>query len=227
MIRSPFRKAGFSQPKELKMTTRETSSTKHVARFAAAIAVAYAATAMPSYAHILSMTGGSLGAGLAHPLSGLDHILAMAGVGIWAGQNTDSEPVFRWLPLGFVIGMIVGAGLGIAGLPLPFLEQGIAGSVVLLGAIVALGSRVPFAAAFALTLAFGGLHGFAHGQELPIASNALLYGLGFVASTVALHAAGFGVATFVARLSWRTALRVGGGGIAAAGLAMAFGMAGA
>jgi urease accessory protein len=113
------------------------------------------------------------------------------------------------------------------GVSLHFVELGITGSVMLLGAIVALGSRVPFPAAFALTVAFGGLHGFAHGQELPIASNALIYGLGFVASTVALLAAGFGVAVFVARLSWRSALRVGGGGIAAAGLAIAFGMAGA
>lgn len=208
------------------MKTKRTNRTMHAARFAAGIAVVYAATAMPSYAHFLPVAGG-LGDGLSHPLTGLDHILAIAGVGIWAGQNAGSEPVFRWLPLGFVIGMIAGAVLGMTGVSLHFVELGITGSVMLLGAIVALGSRVPFPAAFALTVAFGGLHGFAHGQELPIASNALIYGLGFVASTVALLAAGFGVAVFVARLSWRSALRVGGGGIAAAGLAIAFGMAGA
>jgi urease accessory protein len=150
----------------------------------------------------------------------------MAGVGIWAGQNADNQPLFRWLPLGFVIGMIAGSVFGMIGLELPFVELGIAGSVVLLGAIVALGSRVPFGAAFAMTVAFGGLHGFAHGQELPIASNALLYGLGFVASTAVLHAMGFSLATIVARLSWRTALKVGGGGIATAGVALAASLAG-
>jgi len=202
-----------------------TTNTTKITRFAAAVAVAYAASTMPSYAHFLPEAGG-LGAGLSHPLSGLDHILAMAGVGIWAGQNADNEPYFRWLPLGFVIGMIAGAVFGMTGLSLPFVELGIAGSVVLLGAIVALGSRVPFGAAFAMTVAFGGLHGFAHGQELPIASNAFLYGLGFVASTVVLHALGFSLASFVARLSWRSALKVGGGGIAAAGVVLADGLAG-
>ncbi|MEO5324652.1 HupE/UreJ family protein [Mesorhizobium sp. CC13] len=199
--------------------------TRKITRFATAVAVAYAASTMPSYAHFLHGAGG-LGAGLSHPLSGLDHILAMAGVGIWAGQNADKEPVFRWLPLGFVIGMIAGAVIGMTGFPLPFVEMGIAGSVAVLGAIVALGNRVPFGAAFAMTVAFGGLHGFAHGQELPIASNALLYGLGFVVSTAVLHAIGFSLATFVARLSWRTALRVGGGGIAVAGVALASSLAG-
>jgi urease accessory protein len=207
------------------MMVNTIKSTRNMMRFATAVAVAYAASTMPSYAHILPEAGG-LGAGLSHPLSGLDHILAMAGVGIWAGQNADSQPLFRWLPLGFVIGMIAGSVFGMTGLSLPFVELGITGSVVLLGAIVALGSRVPFGAALAMTAAFGSLHGFAHGQELPIASNAFLYGLGFVASTVVLHAVGFSLATIIARLSWRTALRVGGGGIAAAGVAMAASLAG-
>ncbi|MFU0507132.1 HupE/UreJ family protein [Pseudaminobacter sp. NGMCC 1.201702] len=200
-------------------------NTRNMMRLAAAVAVAYAASTMPSYAHILPEAG-SFGAGLSHPLSGLDHVLAMAGVGIWAGQNADSQPLFRWLPLGFVIGMVAGSVFGMTGLSLPFVELGITGSVVLLGAIVALGSRVPFGAALAITAAFGSLHGFAHGQELPIASNAFLYGLGFVASTVVLHTAGFSLATIIARLSWRTALRVGGGSIAATGVSLAAGLAG-
>jgi urease accessory protein len=216
-------KAGGRRPRESMVNT--TTNTTKMTRLAAAVAVAYAASTMPSYAHVLPDAGG-LGAGLSHPFSGLDHILAMAGVGIWAGQNADNDPAFRWLPLGFVIGMIAGAVFGMTGFSLPFVELGIAGSVVLLGAIVALGSRVPFGAAFALTAAFGGLHGFAHGQELPIASNALLYGLGFVASTMVLHAMGFSLATLVARLSWRTALRLGGGGIAVAGVALASSLAG-
>lgn len=203
------------------MTTTLSNTTRQSAVFAATVVAAYAVSAMPGHAHVLPAAGG-LVQGLAHPLSGLDHVLAMAGVGIWAGQNAKGDAVFRCLPLGFVVGMIIGAALGMAGMLLPFLELGIAGSVVLIGAIVALGRRVPFAAAFAVTLVFGGLHGFAHGQEFPMATNALAYGLGFVASTVALHAAGFGIATFVARLSQRTTLRLGGGGIAAMGLALAF-----
>ena len=71
-----------------------TTNTTKITRFAAAVAVAYAASTMPSYAHFLPEAGG-LGAGLSHPLSGLDHILAMAGVGIWAGQNADNETYFR------------------------------------------------------------------------------------------------------------------------------------
>lgn len=209
----------------MELIVKTTMSQRKMTRFATAVAVAYVASTIPSYAHFLPDAGG-VGAGLSHPLSGLDHILAMAGVGIWAGQNADNEPVFRWLPLGFVIGMIAGAVLGMSGVALPYVELGIAGSVALLGTIVALGSRVAFGTAFAMTVAFGGLHGFAHGQELPIASNAFLYGLGFVASTVVLHAIGFAVATVVARLSWRTALKIGGGGIAATGVALAAGLAG-
>lgn len=195
---------------------------RKLSRLAALSLVAFAFSAASGHAHILPGAGG-LGDGLAHPLSGLDHILAMAAVGIWAGQNAGNEAVFKWLPAGFIAGMITGALLGLAGLPLSFVELGITGSVVLLGAVIALGRHAPVPAAFALTVLFGGLHGYAHGQELPATSDALLYGLGFVIATVGLHASGFAVARFAAGQSWQTAMRWGGAGIAAAGLALAAG----
>ena len=130
--------------------------------------------------------------GLAHPLFGLDHLLAMLAVGLWAAQQRGAA---RWaLPLTFVATMLFGGLLGFAGIEMPLMETGIAGSVLALGLLVALAVRPPVAIAAGLTALFAASHGVAHGLELPALSSPWGYAAGFVAATAALHAAGYAVA---------------------------------
>lgn len=128
-------------------------------------------------------------AGLAHPLLGLDHLLAMLAVGLWAAQQHGSA---RWaVPLGFVASLLLGGLLGFAGVLLPLLESAIAGSLLALGLLVTVAARLPLAVALGLTGVFGLNHGVAHGLELPIHASPWLYAVGFLGATAALHACGY------------------------------------
>lgn len=130
--------------------------------------------------------------GLAHPIFGLDHMLAMLAVGLWAAQQSGKA---RWaLPLTFVATMLLGGVLGFAGFEMPLMETGIAGSVLALGLLVALAVRPPITVAAGLTALFAISHGVAHGLELPALSSPWGYAAGFVAATAALHGLGYAVA---------------------------------
>jgi urease accessory protein len=157
--------------------------------------------------------GDGLAGGLVHPLTGLDHVLAMVAVGLWASQL--GRRAMLLLPLVFPAVMVVGAVMGGHGVVLPWTEAGIVASVLVLGAAVAFGWRVPVAAGAALVGVFALFHGYAHGAEFAGGGSALLYGAGFVIATVALHAVGLGIGMLANRpLVTRTA----GSGIAAVGL---------
>ena len=127
--------------------------------------------------------------GLAHPLSGADHLLAMVAVGLWSATALPQGKSW-WGPATFLLALLASAALGVAGLTLPFLEQLIALSVVLFGAMLAL-SRVqlPLAAGLGLVALAAGLHGLAHGAEAPETGFAA-YAAGFLLSTAALHLGG-------------------------------------
>jgi urease accessory protein len=126
--------------------------------------------------------------GFAHPLFGLDHLLAMVAVGIWAAQVGGRA---RWLvPATFVGVMTLAAAFGRQGIVPAGLEQMIAASLLAFGLMIVLAKRLPFAAGLALTALFAAFHGFAHGAELPDNFNRLSYELGFVAATVLLHGIG-------------------------------------
>jgi len=156
---------------------------------------------------------GGLTGGLAHPFTGLDHMLAMVAVGLWASQL--GRPAIWLLPLVFPAVMAAGAVMGAHDVGLPWVEAGIVLSVVVLGAAVALGLRVSLLASAALVGLFALFHGHAHGSEFPAADSPLLYGIGFILATGALHAVGLGIGALTQRtLMMRTA----GGAIAAAGL---------
>ena len=136
-------------------------------------------------------------AGIAHPLTGVDHLLAMLAVGLWAAQQKGTA---RWLlPCTFVLTLLVGGVLGFEGLQLPAMESAIAASVLALGLAVALAVRPPLAQATAATALFALFHGVAHGLELPAMASPWGYALGFVAATAALHAVGFAAVRFVPR----------------------------
>ncbi len=177
------------------------------------VALAFALIAAPASAHLSPEEHGSFMAGLTHPLMGLDHVLAMIGVGLWGavlgGRARGALPTI------FVASMVMGFGLALRGLPLPLVEPMVLGSVLLLGSAVGLMVRLPLAAAGALTGLFGLFHGHAHGGELGSA-GALAFGLGFVASTAILHASGLLIAwgystgqrhaRLVRGMGWATAL---------------------
>lgn len=161
--------------------------------------------------------------GFTHPLGGWDHLLAMIAVGLWAAQRPGHS---RWaLPAGFVGGMVLGGILAIAGTALPGVESGIVLSVMLLGAFVAASVRMPAAAGIALMAAFGLMHGHAHGAEMPAATSATAYALGFGVATALLHASGvaaaIGIRGVAGRVTAQHAIRVAGSGIAVAGLLLA------
>jgi urease accessory protein len=181
------------------------------------LAVALALMAAPAEAHIRQSEASGFLSGLAHPVSGLDHIIAMVAVGLWGAQL--GAPAIWLLPVTFPMVMAFGGFLGLIGIPLPGVEIGIALSGVLLGAAVLLEFKAPLWLAAVLVGVFGLYHGHAHGAELPPGEDGLLYSLGFVLATGALHAAGIAIGT-VHRWNWgRLALRLAGAGISLGGTA--------
>jgi urease accessory protein len=150
-------------------------------------------------------------AGFAHPFSGLDHLLAMTGLGLWAA-GTDSRG--RWLlPALFVAGMAAGGVLALSGVALPGVELGIAGSVVAIGLLIAAGQRLPLAAAGGIAVLAALFHGHAHGTEMAGAAAAA----GALLATAALHGAGVGLGMAATHPRLVRVLRGAGALIAALG----------
>ena len=162
-------------------------------------------------AHVPGSLGGGLGAGFAHPLGGLDHLLAMLAVGLWAAQAGGRA---LWaLPAAFLVVMAAAAAVGADGLlgTVPW-ETGIAASVLVLGALAALRVSLPTVVSVLIVGPLAALHGHAHGLELA-AGSALTFGAGFLAATALLH----GLGILLGRLPAAGAARAGGGAIAVVG----------
>ena len=155
--------------------------------------LAYVAILPVAEAHTFGSQGAGLIAGLTHPFVGLDHLLAMIAVGIWAGQLGGRAV---WLiPLTFVSVMAAAATLASFGLLLPLMEPAIACSVLVLGLLIAGSVRLPTSVGALLVSLFAVFHGYAHGLELPQAASPILYGAGFVLATALLHGLGIGFAS--------------------------------
>jgi urease accessory protein len=154
--------------------------------------------------------------GLAHPLTGLDHILAMFAVGLWSAQRGGRA---IWLvPLTFVLVMTLGGVLGMSGVSIPSVESGIAISVLVMGIFVAAALKLPLAISAAIVGLFALLHGQAHGAEVPASASGLAYALGFVAATIFLHAIGISFGLVSHRLHSSQLVRYAGAAIAISGL---------
>lgn len=159
-------------------------------------------------------------AGMLHPFGGLDHLLAMVAVGLWAAQQGGRA---LWvLPTSFVAAMAVGAMLGTGSAPFSGMETGIASSVLVLGALVVLRRQIPLPLATALAGLLALSHGVAHGQELPLTASPWGYGAGMLVATALLHAAGV-VAGMRAR---RITIGMTGAAISLSGLGMLLALAG-
>lgn len=189
------------------------------------VLIAVALAALPASAHSFGVDDASLSHGFGHPLGGLDHMLAMLGVGIWAwqsrGQSRRQSGQALWtLPAAFVAAMAVGGIAGFAGLRVAGLEWGIAGSVLLLSFLIALAPRLPLALSAGLVGLFALCHGLAHGAEAPDAASPALYALGFLVATAMLHGLGIGLAGLSARFLGSNFLKLAGMAIAAVGLGL-------
>lgn len=164
-------------------------------------------------------------AGFAHPMGGLDHVLCMVAVGVFAVVLGGRALLL--VPLSFVSMMAVGFALGANGIGLPFVELGIALSSIVIGAVAASGKSMPVAGAMTLVGAFAIFHGHAHGTELPTNAGGLEFAAGFMLATAALHGIGIAAAVLVARLTGkygRLLAQIAGGAFALGGVAVLAGV---
>jgi urease accessory protein len=186
--------------------------------------VILAATAAPAFAHLNPAEHGSFAAGFSHPLFGLDHILAMVAVGLWAALLGGRSV---WLvPTAFVGTMMAGFAVALAGLGLPFVEPVIAASVVVIGLLALVALQVPTIVGMVMVGFFAFFHGHAHGGELGEA-GAWSFAIGFAVATALLHAIGVGIGLAAGRLAGgstgRMLTRLAGGLTALGGLWLAVG----
>ena len=192
---------------------------KTSSKYFTVLLTALALTPMLAQAHPNHGTA-SFASGLAHPLTGFDHLLAMVAVGLWAVQ-LGGRAVWT-VPLTFVSVMTLGAFLGMSGMALPFVETGILASVLILGVLVAASVRLPLAASAVIVGVFALAHGQAHGTEMPVNASGFVYALGFVSVTAQLHLTGIGWGLAMKHLATQTVIRYTGGTIAALGVYLCF-----
>lgn len=175
--------------------------------------------ASAAQAHVGNHETSGLLHGLQHPLGGLDHILAMVAVGLWAAQLGGAA---RWaLPVSFLGMMLIGGVVGIAGLPLPWVEPGILISDLVLGALILAATRLPLAVSMGTVGLLAVFHGYAHGAELPQGASGLEFAAGFVCSTAFLHGLGLGAAVLMQKFLNESVVKVAGAGILVGGLGVA------
>lgn len=184
----------------------------------AIVVVASVVLLMPGLAeaHITQEGAGGFLHGFEHPLSGADHLMAMFCVGLW-GAQMGGRSVWG-LPIAFPLIMVVGGILGIAGVPLPAVESGIALSIIVLGAAIACVWRPPEWVALAVIGIFAIFHGYAHGAELPAASDPADFAIGFVIATGLIHIAGIAVGLCFQRIRGGGLSRALGGLIGIGGI---------
>jgi len=167
-----------------------------------------------AWAHEGDPSGGFID-GIAHPIFGLDHLLAMVAVGLWGAQL--GVPAIWLLPVAFPLVMAIGGFLGLIGLAIPGIEIGVAASAVILGALVFLEAKPKLSVALVLVGLFAIFHGHAHGTELPAGASGVQYSVGFVIGTGLLHASGICLG-LTDRFKWGDkAIRIAGGLIATGG----------
>lgn len=174
----------------------------------------------PASAHVGTGEAHGFMHGLSHPIGGLDHVLAMVAVGLLAA-NLGGRAM--WLvPAAFVLMMAAGGALAMSHVEVPYVELGIAASVVVLGLAVTLRLPLPTMAAMALVGFFAIFHGFAHGAEMPADASGASYAAGFMLATALLHAIGIGIGLAIARIRTGSvdASQLGGAAVSLAGVAL-------
>jgi urease accessory protein len=180
------------------------------------LSVAAFMLAPAAYAHVGVGQPAGFMRGFMHPLGGFDHVLAMVAVGLWAAQRGGRA---LWLiPGTFVTIMTLGGLAATQGFAVPFVEQGIALSVLVLGVLVAIAARWPLPVSMLIVGAFALFHGHSHGTEMPTSVSGMEYGAGFVLATSLLHAIGVAAGSLTRALDRNLLVRLWGSAIAAGGV---------
>ena len=157
--------------------------------------------------------------GFSHPISGADHLLAMVAVGLWASQIGGRA---LWaVPCTFVGVMVLGGVLGATGVAVPFVEEGILVSILILGVLIAGAFKLPLVYSSLIVGLFAIFHGHAHGAEMPASTEAASYAAGFAVATAMLHVAGIGLGMLLQKTNLQLISRVAGGAIALSGVYLA------
>jgi urease accessory protein len=177
-----------------------------------------------AFAHVGVGSTASFAAGVAHPLSGLDHMAVMIAVGLWAALK-GGRALWVW-PAAFVGVMLIGGALGMMYVPVPFVEPGILASVVALGLMVALAVDLPVWLGAVVIGVFALLHGHAHGSEVAETVSGAEYMAAFALATATLHLVGIGFALTMARASLRPVVRIAGVACMAIGVGLYAGVIG-
>ncbi|HEU0220143.1 MAG TPA: HupE/UreJ family protein [Gallionella sp.] len=180
------------------------------------LAAALALLPSLAHAHVGIGEASSFMHGLSHPAGGLDHVCTMLAVGLWAAQM-GGRSVWA-VPLTFVGVMALGGALPLLGIGLPFVEQGIVLSVLLLGVLIAASVRLPLWLGSAMVGLFALWHGHAHGAEMPALASGIEYALGFLLATALLHVIGIASGLGIQRLGRERVIRTAGASIALCGM---------
>ncbi|MGB0941137.1 MAG: HupE/UreJ family protein [Marinomonas sp.] len=159
--------------------------------------------------------------GFLHPMMGFDHLIAMFAVGLW-GARLGGKAIFA-APFAFVGTMIIGFGLAIAGMSIPYIEQGIIASVIFLGLVLAFSARLPLVFSSGLVAVFAFFHGAAHGMELPADAHATGFAMGFAAASIFFHLIGMAFNKAIEPLNQKLVSRMTGSLIALSGVFLAVG----
>lgn len=173
---------------------------------------------LTALAHVESGVIGDGGfvSGMLHPVTGLDHVVAMVAVGLWGAIL--GQPAIWMLPVAFPLVMAIGSILGIIGIPVPAIDIGVALSGIMLGAMVAAALRPPLTVAYILVSIFAIYHGYPHGVALPDFGMPLLYISGFVISTGMLHLSGIALGLLFRWRRGQLVVRASGGMITMVGI---------
>jgi urease accessory protein len=172
------------------------------------------------YAHTGVGHAAGFANGFGHPIGGFDHVLAMVAVGIWASQ-IGGKAVWA-VPATFVGVMVLGCILGITGVSVPLVEEGIVISVLIFGVLIAAAVRMPLAVSMAIVGLFAIFHGHAHGAEMPVAVSGLAYGVGFAVATALLHISGIFIGVLFRKTARMQFIRLAGATITAGGVYLFF-----
>lgn len=204
--------------KIMKTITRKMSQNNIGRSRAAAVTALLFTFLAPSFSYAHTGIGGEAGfaSGIAHPLGGLDHLLTMVAVGIWAFQ-TGGKAIWA-APITFVGVMVFGCLLGITGVTVPFIEEGIIISVLMSGVLIAVARRMPLTISMAIVGLFAIFHGHAHGSTAPLAASWAAYLVGLATATASLHLCGIGMGLLFQRISGARLIRYAGATIAMGGV---------
>jgi urease accessory protein len=191
-------------------------SLQHVGLVVLTATIAVILSPRSAYAHIGVSPAHDVLHGFQHPFAGLDHLLAMFAVGLWAAGRGGQALWF--VPITFVSVMALGAILGMSGVPIPFVEPGIAVSVLTLGIFVASAINLPLSISATVLGLFALLHGYAHGSEIAASSSAVTYAFGFILATIFLHLTGISLGLVMQRMHFSRIVQYAGAAIAVCGV---------